>query len=338
MKKNKKVLITGGAGYLGTVLSEKLAKDGLDVRIFDRFYFGRDKIRHLDGTVEAVEGDIRKPPANLFDDVDSIIHLAALSNDPTAEFNPAANRAINTTATKKLAKMAKRKGVRRFIFASSCSIYDLGMENGHGIRDEGSSVNPKAAYSVSKHKAEKELKKLASNKFDVVILRKGTVFGFSPRMRYDLVVNTMVKNALSSGVIKIFCKGVQWRPLVDIDDVARAYTLALTAPSEKVNRQIFNISLGNFLVRDLAIVVAKTLRKYFKISPRIVFENDDKKDRSYSVSADKAKKILKFVPKVSIEESIVRMVKGIKSSKMTDFDNPIYYNIAWMRPILGKGI
>lgn len=334
----KKVLVTGGAGYLGTVLSEKLAKEGLDVRIFDKFYFGRDKIRHLDGTVEAVEGDIRKPPANLFDGVDSVIHLAALSNDPTAEFNPAANRAINTTATKKLAKLAKKKGVKRFIFASSCSIYDLGMVNGHHTKHELSRVSPRAAYSVSKHNAEKELKKLASNKFDVVILRKGTVFGFSPRMRYDLVVNTMVKNALSSGVIKIFCRGVQWRPLVDIEDVARAYMMALLAPSAKVNRQIFNISLGNFLVKDLAIVVAKTLKKYFKVNPKIIFENDDKKDRSYSVSADKAKKILKFVPKVSVEESIVKMVRGIRASKMTDFDNPIYYNIAWMRPILEKGI
>ena len=334
----KKILVTGGAGYLGAVLSEKLAKEGFDVRIFDRFYFGRDKIRHLNGTVEAVEGDIRKPPADLFDDVDSIIHLAALSNDPTAEFNPAANRVINTLAAKKLAKMAKIRGVRRFVFASSCSIYDLGMENGHGVRDELSKVSPKAAYSKSKYLAEKVLKELASNKFDVVILRKGTVFGFSPRMRYDLVVNTMVKNALSSGVIKIFCKGVQWRPLVDIEDVARAYMMALLAPSEKVNRQIFNISLGNFLVKDLALDVAKTLKKYFKVNPKIIFENDDKKDRSYSVSADKAKKILNFVPKVSVEESIVRMVKGIREKKMTDFDNPIYYNIAWMRPILEKGI
>lgn len=336
--KKKKILITGGAGYLGTVLSEKLAKEGLSVRIFDRFYFGRDKIRHLDGTVESVEGDIRKPPADLFDGVDSIIHLAALSNDPTAEFNPKANLQINTLATKKLASLAKKNGVRRFVFASSCSIYDLGMVNGHEMRHELSRVSPRAAYSVSKHKAEKELKKLASGKFDVVILRKGTVFGFSPRMRYDLVVNTMVKNALSSGVIKIFCRGVQWRPLVDIEDAARAYAMTLTAPSEEIKGQIFNISLGNFLVRDLASVVSKTLKKHFKINPKIIFENDDKRDRSYSVSGDKAKKILGFVPKVSVEESIVRMVKGIRSAKMTDFGNPIYYNIEWMRPILGKGI
>jgi len=336
--KKKKILVTGGAGYLGTVLSEKLAKEGFNVRIFDRFYFGRDKIRHLDGTVEVVEGDIRNLPESLFDNVDSVIHLAALSNDPTAEFNPKANHAINTLATERLAKLAKKRGVGRFIFASSCSIYDLGMENGHGIRDEDSKVVPKAAYSTSKYKAERELLKLADRDFDVVILRKGTVFGFSPRMRYDLVVNTMVKNALSSGVIKIFCKGVQWRPLVDIEDVARAYMMALTAPSAKVNRQIFNISLGNFLVRDLAFDVAKTLKKYFKVNTKIIFENDDKRDRSYSVSADKAKKILKFVLKVSVEESIVRMVKGIRENKMTDFDNPIYYNIAWMRPILGKGI
>src|SRR3989338_8705666 len=109
--KKKKILVTGGAGYLGTVLSEKLAKEGFNVRIFDRFYFGRDKIRHLDGTVEVVEGDIRNLPESLFDNVDSVIHLAALSNDPTAEFNQKANHAINTLATERLAKLAKKRGV-----------------------------------------------------------------------------------------------------------------------------------------------------------------------------------------------------------------------------------
>lgn len=331
-----RVLLTGGAGYIGAVLCERLVNAGFDVRLFDRFYFGRKPIAKLNSKIEVIEGDIRDFPEDLLNNIDTVIHLAALSNDPTAEFNPQANNQINTESTVRLAKSAKKKGVKRFIFASSCSIYDLGLENENGIKDEIAKVEPKAAYSSSKYQAEKKILKLADEDFCVVILRKGTVFGFSPRMRYDLVVNTMVKNTLSSGTIKVLSRGIQWRPLVDVNDVAEAYLKALGASKEKVNRQVFNISLGNFLMKDLAYIVQKALKKHFSINPKIIFEEPDRRDRSYRVSNTRAKQVLRFVPEVSIEESVIKMVKKIKKNKVTVFDNPIYYNIEWMRPILEK--
>lgn len=342
MKKTKSrdncVLITGGAGYIGCLLAEKLAKKGLSVKIFDQFYFGKKPISHLNGSVEAIQGDIRKIPNNLFDQVSSVIHLAGLSNDPTSEFNPKANFIINTTSSVKLAKEAKKAGVSRFIFASSCSVYDLGIENEPGLQDETSPINPNAPYSLSKLKAEQALIPLGNSGFCVTILRKGTVFGFSPRMRYDLVVNTMVKNALSKGFIKVFCKGLQWRPLVDIQDVLQAYETVLETPKQKINKEIINISLDNFLVKDLAKIVQRTLKKQFSFNTKIIFEQDNKKDRSYRISTKKASKLIGFRPKISIEESVINLVNNIEKYKFNDFNNPIYYNIDWMRPILEKGI
>lgn len=328
------ILVTGGAGYIGTVLCEKLLKKGHNLRIFDRFYFGRKATARLDGKAELVEGDTRDFSDDLLDGVDTVIHLAALSNDPTADFNPKANHEINTLATGKLATQAKKRGIKRFIFASSCSIYDKGLDWDETVNDENTKVNPSAFYSVSKHEAEKEILRLSDDNFCVVVLRKGTVFGFSPRMRFDLVINTMVKDALSKGVIKIYGEGFQWRPLVDIDDVSEAYSMALDAPEDKVNGEIFNVSLDNFLVKDLAFLISNILQKYLSLKPKVIFEKHEDKVRSYKVSSKKAKRILNFSPKIPIERSVVKIVNGIKKERISDFDNSLYYNIEWMRPIL----
>lgn len=333
---SRKILITGGAGYIGSVLIESLSRKGFEIKVYDKFYFGKNTIGYPSDKIEIIKGDIRTPPDNLFDYVTDVIHLAGLSNDPTADFNPKANWEINTLATKKLAKRAMQKGVSRFIFASSCSIYDLGMENANEVKNETVEVHPQSHYSFSKYQAEKEILKLSDNNFCVVILRKGTVCGFSPRMRYDLVINTMVKKAFTEGMIRVYCRGLQWRPIIDVEDVAQAYFTVLKAPHKKVNGQIFNISLDNFLIKDIAYIVQKTLKKYFAMNVKIIFEQDNKKDRSYRVANDKAKKILHFIPKISIEESVVKLVKNIKRKGFTDFDNPHYYNIEWMRPFLEK--
>ena len=339
MKKNDQlILVTGGAGYVGAVLVEKLVNSGKKVSLFDRFFFGKDPVEHLKNKVEFVKGDIRQIPAKLLEGVTAVIHLAALSNDPTADFAPEANFQINTQATKDLAKLAKAAGVKRFIFASSCSVYDKGIEAADRIRDENSEVAPKTVYSSSKHKAEKELLKLSDNKFCVVILRTGTVYGYSPRMRYDLVANSMVRDALSLGRIKVYCGGIQWRPLVDVEDAAKAYIVALEAPAESVGGEIFNITFDNFQIKDLAKITQETLNKYFSIKAEIIFDQVDRKDRSYRVADGKAKKILKFSPQISPQQSILKMVKNIKKRRLTDFDNPVYYNIDWMKPVLAKEI
>lgn len=333
---NSLVLLTGGAGYIGAVLTRKLLKRGLGVRVFDRFYFGRQPLNHLSGNLELIDGDVRTPPTTLFDDVDCVVHLAALSNDPTAEFNPRMNFEINAQATKTLAEKARTAGADKFIYASSCSIYDREGDSGNHLNDEASPVVPQRAYSVSKYLAEKELLKLADGRFCVVILRKGTVYGFSPRMRYDLIVNAMVKSALQDGVIEVLCGGNQWRPLVDVEDAAEAYYQALSTPASKINAEVVNIANDNFRVIKVAQKIQRTLKQRFGINVPIVHRKRNAVDRSYRVSTQKARKLLKFNPRLSIEDSVVKMVRIIRKNGITDFANPIYHNIRWMEPILKR--
>lgn len=336
MLKSKKarVLVTGGAGYVGCALVDRLLSEGFKVRIFDKFYFGKAAILPFKDDIEIEEGDIRYISKSSFRNVKAVIHLAGLSNDPTAEFNPRANKEINTDASIKLGKLAKKFGAERFIFASSCSIYDRGLDNDGKICTENTPVSPKAAYSTSKFNAETGLLDLADGNFCVTVLRKGTVHGLSNRMRYDLVVNTMIKNLLTNGVIKVFCRGRQWRPIIDVNDVADAYFRSLVAPAFQVNKQIINIAFENFQIKDLALTVQNIIRDKFSIDSKIIFEQDDKRDRSYRVSTEKSGKILKFTPKYSLEQSILTIMKAINKGNFADFNNPQYYNILWMEQFL----
>lgn len=330
------ILVTGGAGYVGSVLVKYFLENNLNIRVYDKFYFGRDHMRAKKGRLEMVEGDIVNFDPVIFENIKYVIHLAGLSNDPTADFNPDANFRINTDSTIELAKYAKKRGVKRFIFASSCSIYDRGELQKTFMKTERSKVKPEAYYSLSKRRAEKGILKLADSKFGVVVLRKGTVFGFSPRMRYDLVVNTMIKDALSKNEIKIFGQGLHWRPLVDVRDVARAYLLAVKAPINKVNGSIFNIIGGNFLIRELAVNIQEILGRDFGKKPKVTFIKSPNKIRSYKVGGLAAQEILGFKPQITLEESIIKLVREIKKGKNSDFANPLYYNIDWMKPILEK--
>ncbi len=332
----KTILLSGGGGFLGVILCEQLLNSGFKVRILDKFYFGIDPLKHLSNKLEIIQADLRQPPLDIFNNIEVIIHLAGLSNDPTAEFNPKLNLEINTAASINFAKMAKKAGVSRFIFASSCSIYDAGIQASSFLSDENSSVDPKAAYSLSKYLAEKQLLKLKSENFCVVILRKGTIIGFSPRMRYDLVVNTMVKDAISTGIIKLFCQGIQWRPVIDVKDASDAYLKVMLAPKKIVNGQIFNIALDNFMVKNLAFLVQKVLKDKYKVKSNLKYLSINKKDRSYKVSTAKAKKVLNFRPKYQVEMSIHNLMSYISKGKFNDFKNPLYYNIDWMKPILEK--
>jgi len=334
--KKKKCLVSGGAGYLGSVLCKTLIDRGFDIKIYDKFYFGRKSIENLMvGNNEFIEGDIRDLPEGLFDNVSAVIHLAGLSNDPTANFNPKMNKEINTDATVSLAKKAKKAGVKRFIFASTASIYDMGIGTNDNLKDENSTVKPMHPYSSSKYEAEKQLLKLNDENFAVVILRKGTIHGYSPRMRYDLVVNIMVRNILIDRPIRVFCKGVQWRPLIDIRDVVEAYRLVLTVPSKLVSGEIFNVTENNYQIKDLAKEIHHVATN-FDFKSEVVFEDDDKKDRSYRISNKKIKGRLGFVPRFTLEDSIKELIKRIKEDGVDDLTNPIHYNIKWMEPIFKK--
>jgi nucleoside-diphosphate-sugar epimerase len=328
----KKVLLVGGAGYIGSVLAHELLERGYAVRILDRMYFGDQGLADIRDRVEIVVGDMRAMPALTLDNVEAVINIAGLSNDPTAEYNPAANYAMNTTASVELAQACIQRGVRRYIYASSCSIYDFGVldHNQDVILDETADVQPRAAYSSSKFAAEKGLLPLASEKFCVSILRKGTLFGFSPRMRYDLVVNTFVKDAMSKGQIRLHYGGEMWRPLVEIRDAARAYIALIQAESEAVNGQIFNLVYANLRISELALRVREVLRE-LGVKAEIKAEYAYKGVRNYRVTGEKLYRILNFRPKVTVEESVRTMVQEIRRANYTDFENPKYYNISWMR-------
>jgi len=327
-----KILVVGGAGYVGSVLAQELLERGYAVRILDRLYFGDDGLRDVRDRVEVVVGDMRTVGADVFQDITTVFNLGGLSNDPTAEYNPKANTEMNTLATKQLADLSVANGVRRYIFASSCSIYDRGVgnESADVLLDETSEVYPRAAYSSSKREAEKLLLSMASDTFCPVVLRKGTVYGFSPRLRYDLVVNTFVKSALSTGRLVLHYGGEMWRPLVDVRDVARAYIACMEAPEEKVRGEIFNVSFHNVRISELALRVRAALREVGH-DAEIVPDYSYHGVRSYRVSAAKIQRVLDFKPKVTIEESVKDLVKKIKEYGYTDFDNPRYYNIRWMR-------
>lgn len=323
----KKVLITGGAGYIGAVLTGMLVERGYDVRVLDRLYWGAGPLERWKEHVEVVRGDVRSMNDDLLDGVWGVVHLAGLSNDPTAEYNPAANWEMNMVATRALAEACKRAGVERFTFGSSCSIYD-GLPTGT-VYDEDTDVHPRGAYATSKHAAEQDLLSLTDDSFRPVILRQGTVYGYSPRMRFDLVVNTFVKDAISKGFLSLHGGGWMWRPLVDVTDVARAHVHSLEAPIEQVGGQIFNVLHDNYQIRELAMLVAGSAQmRKFTVELRSAPLPEITRD--YKCSNHKFRQMAGFEPRVSVLESIETMLEAIEQEGPIDFSHPRYYNIAWM--------
>ena len=331
-KQKDKILVVGGAGYVGSILVRDLLDKGYAVKVLDRMFFGDSGVREVRDRIELVVDDIRLMDPSVLDDVQSIVNISGLSNDPTAEYNPKANFEMNTLAAESLAKAAKERGIRRHVYASSCSVYYVpaGVDSEDVLLNENTPIDPKAAYSKSKFEGEQRLLAMADEQFCPVILRKGTIFGFSPRMRYDLVVNTFVKDALSRKRLDLHYGGEMWRPLVDIHDAASAYLLALEAPEEKVRGQVFNIAAKNFRISELALKVYQILNDQ---GVHVTLRSDYryKGIRSYRVSTDKATDVLGFRPKITLDESIQNMLEKIREYNYTDFDHPRYYNIGWMK-------
>jgi nucleoside-diphosphate-sugar epimerase len=322
------ILVTGGAGYVGSVLIPLLVSVGYKVRVFDDFLFGSTSLNKLKGKIETEKGDIRKITPKSLKNVDSVIHLAALSNDPMADFAPKQNFSINREATKRLVNLSKKAGVKRFIFASSCSIYDTGNPK---IREatEETAVNPLAYYSLSKFEAEKYVLGVNDVNFCAVVLRKGTIYGYSPRMRFDLVVNTMVKDCLLNKTINVYSNGEEWRPLIDVNDVAKAYLAVVEAPKERIRNNIFNISFHNFKVKDIALEVKKAFNDLNRIN--IIIHKKPGKVRSYKVSTKKTQSLLKFSAKVTIRKSVENIISQIKKNNLQSLSDTVFYNIDWMK-------
>lgn len=330
-----KILLIGGAGYLGCVITRRLLEGGFEVRIVDSLLYGDSGLEEIRDRIEILNLDMREVEPETLEGIDAVINIGGLSNDPTAEFAPRLNYEVNTLAAVKVAQLCRRVGVPRYIFASTCSIYDQTAHQGTSeefdvVQDEKSLVRPLAAYSRSKWEAEAQLLKMVDDDFCPVILRKGTLFGFSPRMRYDLVVNTFVKDALSKGRITIFKGGEMWRPLLDVRDAARAYIYCLRAKEEEVRGEIFNLSYRNLRISELALRVREAFRG-LGIDVKIEADYSDRKIRSYRVSAQKIEIALGFKCEIPVEVSVMDMVPRILRGGYNDFENPRYYNIRWLR-------
>jgi nucleoside-diphosphate-sugar epimerase len=315
-----KLLIAGGAGYIGSVLIPRLLDRGYEVDVVDLFWFGN----HLPSEV----GNIRKDIFHLVEEdlrsYDQVMFLAGLSNDPMAEFSPSKNFIFNAAAPAYLAYIAKRAKVRRFIYASSCSVYGY-TEN--ELYDETRPVSSSYPYGISKLQGEQAAIQLADEHFSVISLRKGTVSGYSPRMRLDLIINTMFKHAVREGTITVNNPSI-WRPVLGIEDAATAYIRAVEANSTLSG--IFNIASGNYTVGEVADLVKATIEEHLnlRVSLRIKHLQDF---RNYKVSIDKARNVLSFHPTEDVRSIVGSLVEHM--DKFQDWDNPLYSNIQLFKQI-----
>ncbi len=320
------ILVAGGAGYIGCILIPRLLARGYRVRLLDRLYFGEEPLSSFREQIELVVADVRDVPDEALEGVDGVINLSGLSNDPTAEFNPEANWQMNAIATENLGAECLRRGIERFVFASSCSLYD-GLPP--GIHDEDAPIKARAAYATSKRYAEESLIRLAGEGLCPVMLRNGTVYGWSPRMRFDLVVNTFVKDALLEGHLKLHGGGWMWRPLVDVCDVADAMIAAYEAPTEKVRGEIFNVVHSNYQIRELAMIVAGSV----ELTGHSVSLEEfpaPALTRDYECANAKLSTTLGFIPRRSVLESVSNLLEKIVDIDRAHLTDPRCYNIRWL--------
>ena len=322
----QRVLVTGGAGYIGCILTTKLLERGYKVRILDRLYWGEKPLAAVRNGVELLVADVRDMPLSALDDVDAVIHLAGLSNDPTAEYDPEANWQMNAVSTETLGRACVERGIERLVFASSCSLYD-GLPP--GMHDESADIEPRAAYATSKHYGEQALTGLIDSGLCPVILRNGTVYGYSPRMRFDLVVNTFVKDALLKEQLSLHGGGWMWRPLVDVRDVADAMIAVLEAPAELVCGEIFNVLHSNYQIRELAMLVAGSVQLLGR-QVRLEDAPAPKLTRDYECSNHKLSQRLGFTPTRSVVEAISEMLDAIDVNDRSMLTDPRHYNIRWL--------
>lgn len=301
------ILVTGDRGYIGSILVPLLLKQNYKVIGLDTDYFSSGKKNISFPNYKSITKDIRNVSEKDLENVEAIIHLSALSNDPMGEINPKLTEEINFRSTIKLAKLAKKLKVKRFLFSSSCSIYGIAK---NGIVDENSQVNPLTAYAKSKIDSEHELLKLADSSFTVGIMRNSTVYGFSPKFRNDLVVNNLVTTALAYGEIRIMSDGTPWRPLIDLRDLSKIFIEFLMCDSKRINGKIINVGFNknNFQVKDIVSIVKKHIPNC-----KIVYTGEHGKDtRSYRVDFDKFHKLFPHIKQEwTLEKSIKDMIKNL---------------------------
>ena len=315
-----KILIAGGAGYIGSALVPKLLERGYTVDVLDLLWFGNQ----LPPETKIIQKDIFDLHQDDLKDYEQVIFLAGLSNDPMAEFSPAKNFIFNASAPSYLAYIAKLAKVKKFIYAGSCSVYGYTVNE---LYDETSPAVSSYPYGISKLQGEQAVLQMADENFSVICFRKGTVSGYSPRMRLDLIVNTMFKTAIEKGEVTINNPSI-WRPILSIDDAVSGYIRAVES-SDGITG-IFNLSSGNYTVGEVGDFVKEAVEKRLNRKIRLNIKNV-KDFRNYKVSNAKAINTLSFKPKHDVPAILDSLIENM--DKFSDFDNPNYYNIQVFKKI-----
>lgn len=317
--KKKNIIIGGGAGYIGSALVPALLREGHRITVVDLLWFGY----YLPKGAKLVRKDLLSVVSGELQKYDTFIFLAGISNDPMAHFNPRLNFQYNAALPAYLAFEAKKAGIRRYIYGSSCSIYG----NTNSLCTESTLPGTVEPYGISKLQGEVGVMQNQSKDFSTIVLRQGTVCGYSPRMRFDLVVNAMIKSALTEGKITVNNAQI-WRPVCGIQDAVQAYTLSINAPA-KMNG-IFNIASGNYQVGTIAKRVQFFLEKKLNKKINILYKKE-KIMRNYKVSLAKSKTQLGYRPTSSLDQIISDIIDSIPSS--VHFSDKKYYNIETFKHI-----
>jgi len=316
------ILVIGGAGYLGNVVVRKILDSGRFVRVLDNFIYGNQAMIDLEGNpkIDIVNGDFRniETVVSCLKDIDAVILLAAIVGDPASKARPSQTIETNLIATQSLAFACKTHCISRFIYASTCSVYG----QGDNILNENSPMNPVSLYARTKIASEESILSMANSNFAPTILRMSTLYGYSKRMRFDLVVNTMTLKAYADSKIQVF-GGEQWRPLLHVDDAADVYLKCLEAPLKKVGNQIFNVGSEeqNYQIKIIAEIISISLKNVL-----IETLKSDTDNRDYKVSFQKVKKVLNFKTKHFIEESSKKIYSLLIKNEIKNPKAKIYYN------------
>ncbi len=319
-----KILVVGGAGYIGSVLLPELLERGYDIDVIDLFWFGN----HLPPGINAINKDIFDLKEKDLESYEIVVFMAGLSNDPMAEYAPAENFISNASAPAFLGYIAKKAGVRRFIYAGSCSVYGYTVNE---LYDEESPAISDYPYGISKLQGENSVMQMNSGSFSVIAFRQGTVSGYSPRMRLDLVVNTMFKTAVMEKTIMVNNPAI-WRPVLSIQDAATAYIRAIEANTDISG--VFNIASGNYTVGEIGDLVKSGIKRNLNLEIKLNIKYIEDY-RNYKVSIEKAKKVLSFHPKYDVDDIVENLVENLE--KFKDFENPNYYNIQVFKKLKNKG-
>ena len=321
-----RILVTGGAGYIGSVLSRILVEKGYDVSCLDRFFFGKEALENVSSNINLIKDDIRWFDPEILRGVDAVFDLASLSNDPSGELDPQKTLEINYKGRVRVATLSKKYKVSTYVLASTCSVY--GFQE--GTLNEESRLNPLTTYAKANMMAERETLPLADKSFRVTALRQATVYGLSHRMRFDLAINGMVLGFFNNGKIPIMRDGKQWRPFVHVKDTSKAFARVLESDKEMVNGQIFNVGSNeqNLQIFDLAKMVAESISLPFN------FEWYGSPDmRSYRVSFDKIKEQLGHRTDYTPKEGAREVFDALKEEKLNP-DDPRTITVKWYKHLL----